>query len=160
MHIYIYIYTYIYIYIYIYILVSRRSPLIPTLPHVVGAFLLTPSLGLAEALFSPNRNCSTGNGLFWQNQKQRLTSGTWEPGCRILNTSADFLEKDRGPGVVRRSPWKCYTGQQKQGSRRYAKKEGCWVRVVNYQQVKTRGPDVIPRSPWKCCTGQRRQGSP
>ena len=34
-----------YIYIYIYILISRRSPLIPTLPHVVGGVFVDPVFG-------------------------------------------------------------------------------------------------------------------
>ena len=35
---------------------------------MVGAFLLAPSLGLAEALFSPSRNCAIQNGLFWHSR--------------------------------------------------------------------------------------------
>ena len=45
--------------------ISRRSPLIPTLLHVAGLFLLATSLGFAEILFMPTRNYSvqTGRGL-------------------------------------------------------------------------------------------------
>ena len=46
-------------------MISRRSPLIPTLPHGAGLFLLAPSLRFAEVLIQPSRNCSVQMAVGW-----------------------------------------------------------------------------------------------